>query len=63
MTKVYKSSYNITTSVRIKLAVVLKNNLAYIPKLQIKRTFRDAFVSLLLGNWHHILDDVDLRGT
>lgn len=61
MTKVHKRSYNITTNVQIKLVVVLKNNLAYIPKLQIKRTFQDAFVSLLLGNWRHILDDV--RGT
>lgn len=61
MTKVYKRSYNITTNVQIKLMIVLKNNLAYISKLQIKRTFQDAFVSSLLGTWRHILDDV--RGT
>lgn len=30
---IYKNSYNITISVQIELAVILKNNLVYILKL------------------------------
>lgn len=30
---IYKNSYNITISVQMELAVILRNNLVYVPKL------------------------------
>ena len=58
-----KSSYNVTISVQIGLVVVLKNNLVYILKLPIKKTFQDAFVSLLFQNGYYFLNDSRMCNT
>lgn len=57
MTWIYKNSYNVTINVEIGLVVGLKNNLVYIAKLQIKKSFLNAFVSLLFQNRCYFLHD------